>query len=51
MDDALVRRLWVLKVWGDVVDDRRGHGPLDHAEVLALKREKDFAPDLVCEMF
>jgi uncharacterized protein len=47
MDEALVRRLWVLKVWGDVVDDGRGRGPLDPAEVLTIKREKDFAPDSI----
>ncbi len=26
IDERLVRRLWVLKVWGDVVDDSRGSG-------------------------
>lgn len=44
IDEALVRRLWVLKVWGDVVDDGRGDKPLDPVDVLAEKREKDFAP-------
>jgi uncharacterized protein len=34
IDEALVRRLWVLKVWGDVIDDRRGSRPLDPADVL-----------------
>lgn len=29
IDEPLVRRLWVLKVWGDVVDDGRGGRPLD----------------------
>ncbi len=29
VDERLVRRLWVLKVWADVVDDGRGSGPLD----------------------
>lgn len=47
MDDRLVRRLWVLKVWGDVVDDHRGSKPLDPADVLAPKRERDFAPESI----
>jgi uncharacterized protein len=29
IDEPLVRRLWVLKVWGDVVDDGRGSKPAD----------------------
>ena len=47
IDDALVRRLWVLKVWGDVVDDGRGAKPLAPADVLTQKREKDFAPESI----
>jgi uncharacterized protein len=45
MNESLVRRVWVLKVRGDVVDDRRGSKPLDPADVLTLKRERDFAPE------
>jgi predicted nucleotidyltransferase component of viral defense system len=45
--ERLVRRLWVLKVWGDVVDDGRGDGPLDPADVLAERREQDFAPESI----
>jgi uncharacterized protein len=45
INEPLVRRLWVLKVWGDVVDDRRGSKPLDPADVLTQKRERDFAPE------
>jgi predicted nucleotidyltransferase component of viral defense system len=44
IDEALVRRLWVIKVWGDVVDDGRGSGPLDPADVLTERSEQDFAP-------
>lgn len=33
-DEALVRRLWVLKVWGDVVNDGRGSPPVDPSDVL-----------------
>ena len=47
MDEAMVRRLWVLKVWGDVVDDHRGIKPLDPADVLTEKSEKDFRPDSI----
>lgn len=47
IDEKLVRRLWVLKVWGDVVDDRRGEKPLTPADVLVEKQEKDFAPESI----
>ncbi len=47
MDEPLVRRLWVLKVWGDVVDEGRGTGPLDPADVLTERREQDFAPESI----
>ncbi len=45
VDEHLVRRLWVLKVWGDVVDDGRGVGPLDPSDVLDTRVERDFAPE------
>lgn len=45
MDERLVRRLWVLKVWHDVIDDHRGHRPLDPTDVLTRKTAKDFAPE------
>lgn len=47
INETLVRRLWVLKVWGDVVDDGRGNGPLDPDDVLRGRRERDFAPDSI----
>ncbi|WP_020377605.1 nucleotidyl transferase AbiEii/AbiGii toxin family protein [Candidatus Microthrix parvicella] len=47
MDEALVRRLWVLKVWGDVVDDGRGDKPADPADILEPRSEGDFAPDSI----
>ena len=43
MDEALVRRLWVLKVWADVVDDGRGTRPAEPDDVLAPRSEGDFA--------
>lgn len=45
MDETLVRRLWVLKVWCDVVDDRRGDKPADPDDILHPRSESDFAPD------
>jgi uncharacterized protein len=47
IDEPMVRRLWVLKVWGDVVDDGRGDRPLDPLDVLRHKRERDFAPESI----
>lgn len=44
---ALGRRLWVLKVWGDVVDDRRGTRPLRIEDVLDARSERDFQPDSI----
>ena len=47
IDEKLVRRLWVLKVWGDVVDDRRGNKPADPYDVLHQRQERDFQPDSI----
>ncbi len=47
IDEPLVRRLWVLKVWGDVVDDRRGDRPLAPADVLTVRRQEDFVPESI----
>jgi predicted nucleotidyltransferase component of viral defense system len=47
IDEKLVRRLWVLKVWGDVVDDRRGNKPADPNDVLQQRQERDFQPDSI----
>jgi predicted nucleotidyltransferase component of viral defense system len=46
-DERLVRRLWVLKVWGDVVDDGRGDRPLEPRDVLRERRARDFVPDSI----
>ena len=45
LDEGLVRRLWVLKVWGDVVDDRRGTKPADPVDVLRHRTLADFQPE------
>ncbi len=47
LDEVIVRRLWVLKVWGDVVDDGRGEKPLDPKDVLTERKEADFAPESI----
>lgn len=47
IDEAVVRRLWVLKVWGDVLDDRRGDKPLAAADVLTPRDPGAFAPESV----
>jgi len=47
LDEGLVRRLWVLKVWGDVVDDGRGDRPLEPYDVLRERRLQDFVPDSI----
>ena len=46
INEALVRRLWILKVWGDVVDDRRGDNPVDPEDVLR-PRTRDYQPDSI----
>ena len=42
LDEALVRRLWVLKVYRDVVVDGRGAKPIDPSEVLRDRAADDF---------
>lgn len=45
MDQPLVRRLWVLKVYRDIVVDGRGTKPIDPGDVLATRTAKDFRPE------
>jgi uncharacterized protein len=47
IDEPLVRRLWILKVWGDVVDDGRGTKPADPDEVPHHRRARDYQPDSI----
>ena len=42
MDQALVRRLWVLKVYRDIVVDGRGGKPIDPADVLSHRLPSSF---------
>jgi predicted nucleotidyltransferase component of viral defense system len=46
-DEPLVRRLAVLKVWHDVVDDGLGDRPFDATDVLAPRRPVDFDPEAI----
>jgi len=41
-DEALIRRLWVLKVYRDVVVDGRGTKPVDPQEILRPRDEREF---------
>ena len=42
LDEPLVRRLWVLKTYRDVIVDGRGGRPLDPEEILAPRTAADF---------
>jgi hypothetical protein len=41
----VIRRLLVLKVWHDVVDDGLGHRPFDPAEIIADVDPKSLPPE------
>ncbi len=45
LDEPLVRRLWVMKVYFDVVDDGRGHKPLSPDDVLGQRGPDAFLPE------
>lgn len=47
IDEPLVRRLWVLKVWQDVNDDGRGEHPLTPDQILRPRSAQDFAPESI----
>ena len=42
LDESLIRRLWVLKVYRDVVVDTRGTKPVDPQEILRPRDESEF---------
>lgn len=44
-DEALVRRLWVLKVYRDIVVDGRGSKPIDPTEVTSHWAATEFHPE------
>lgn len=41
LDEALIRRLWVLKVYQDVVEDHRWRRPFHPAAIMTPRREVD----------
>lgn len=46
-DEPLVRRLTVLKVWHDVVDDGLGSAPFETEQVLRRRAEREFQPESI----
>lgn len=46
-DEALVKRLLVLKVWTDVIDDGLGDRPFDPEEVLRERAADEFKPEAI----
>jgi predicted nucleotidyltransferase component of viral defense system len=46
-DETLVRRLTVLKVWFDVIDDGLGGRPFAPADILTPRRAADFDPEAI----
>lgn len=45
LDESLVRRLWVLKVYRDIVVDGRGTKPIDPADILNAWTATEFHPE------
>jgi len=41
-DEPLVRLLWVLKTYRDIVHDKRGHKPITAEQILHDRRDTDF---------
>jgi uncharacterized protein len=46
-DEALVRRLWVLKSYFDIVDDQLAGGPIDPSDVFSKREETVFAAEQI----
>ena len=42
-DEVLVRRLWVLKTYQDVVLEKRGNAPIDAEQILRERSENEFS--------
>ena len=42
LDEALVRRLWVLKIYRDIVVDGRGNKPIDPGRITKTRSADDF---------
>lgn len=50
MDERLLRRLWVLKVFLDVVDEGHGKKPFSPADVLTKREVRDFPAASIGEL-
>lgn len=46
-DEALVRRMLVLKVWTDVLDDGLGERPFDPEDILRTRTADEFKPEAI----
>ncbi len=46
-DEQLVRRLLILKVWSDVIDDGLGDRPFDPEEILRERSADEFQPEAI----
>jgi predicted nucleotidyltransferase component of viral defense system len=46
-DELLVRRITVLKVWCDVVDDGLGTRPFDPEDILRIREHGEFQPEAI----
>lgn len=46
-DEALVRRITVLKVWEDVNEDGLGRGPFTAGDIVGARRADDFDPEAI----
>jgi predicted nucleotidyltransferase component of viral defense system len=46
-DEDVVRRLTVLKVWCDVVDDGLGEAPFDPEDITGCRGEAEFQPEAI----
>lgn len=45
INQPLIRRLWVLKVYRDIVTDGRGTPPIEPDDILAARTSSDFSPE------
>lgn len=46
-DESLVRRLWIMKSFTDIVEDGLGSGPIEPDDILRPREEKHFVPEQI----
>jgi predicted nucleotidyltransferase component of viral defense system len=46
-DESLVRRLWILKTYCDIVLEHRGQKPIEPSQILCERNEKEFAREQI----